>query len=67
MTTPTLGNAVVAYFGKDTITAFSTDYFKKHGNTEETKQHLMAIATLETDTFTEMLCDYLDKKNWIEV
>lgn len=55
--------AVVEYFSKPTVERFIAAYFLKHGLTPDSRNELMAIATLDHDLFLEMICDFLDKES----
>lgn len=55
-------DAVIAYFGRDTVERFVKNYFDTRGKSKETHNELMSYATLDKDTFIDMLCDYMDKE-----
>lgn len=51
--------ATMDYFGKDTVEAAVTDYFKRMGLSEDVRDDLMLMAINKEDDFFQMVDDFV--------
>ena len=54
---------IMTYFGANTVEAAISDYFKRHGLTEDNRDNLMYIAVHMEDDFFQIVEDFVMKTN----
>ena len=57
-----MSNAIIKYFGQDTVERAIANYFMEHGVNEEVRDHLMAMEIEDGDDFFQMVETFLEKK-----
>lgn len=58
------GNETLLYFGKDTVEAAVSDYFKREGLSPVKRDELMTIAVHFPDSFFQMVDDFIMRTNY---